>query len=138
MLCIKYDSPILMYVSACNIYLISSLHPHAGNVLHDIRQGDSYRNKKQELEELGITFYTHKQPRGRQGSGSGPGPGSHSEPRGGVAAPVSVSETSAPFPLPLRTDASGHAEVFLPVPVPIPFSAPGPVLVSTDASALKS
>lgn len=37
-----------------------------GNVLHDIRQGDSYRNKKDELELLGIKFYTHKQPRGRQ------------------------------------------------------------------------
>lgn len=41
---------------------------HAGNVLHDIRQGDSYRSKKEELEEMGITFYSHKQPRGRQGN----------------------------------------------------------------------
>ena len=36
-----------------------------GNVLHDIRQGDSYRNRREELEDLGITFYSHKSPRGR-------------------------------------------------------------------------
>ena len=36
-----------------------------GNVLHDIRQGDSYRSKRAELEDLGITFYSHKTPRGR-------------------------------------------------------------------------
>ena len=47
--------------------LFNYFHFHLpGNVLHDIRQGDSYRNKKDELEELGITFYIHKQPRGRQ------------------------------------------------------------------------
>lgn len=87
-----------------------------GNVLHDIRQGDSYRNKKQELEELGITFYTHKQPRGRQGTGtlsdlrvpiplsmSGPGSAALVFP---LLGPTISEEVGSLLPAPAPTDAS--------------------------------
>jgi hypothetical protein len=63
------NSPLTSHSITLSHPLTLSLLNHfhfPGNVLHDIRQGDSYRNKKDELEELGITFYIHKQPRGRQ------------------------------------------------------------------------
>ena len=40
--------------------------------MHDIRQGDSYRNRREELEDLGVTFYSHKNPRGRSLSAAVP------------------------------------------------------------------
>jgi uncharacterized membrane protein len=36
-------------------------------VVHDIRQGDSYKNKKEELEAIGLVYYEHKVPRGVRG-----------------------------------------------------------------------
>jgi hypothetical protein len=106
-------------------HCLSSSSHLQGNVLHDIRQGDSYRNKKQELEELGITFYTHKQPRGRQGSGS------HSDLR--VPMPLSMSGlgSAAPVPPLLGLTSSDGAEALSSVPAPTDAS----ILVQSSSSS---
>lgn len=95
-------------------------------MLHDIRQGDSYRNKKQELEELGITFYTHKQPRGRQGSGSG----SNSE----LRASMPLSGSAASILPSLGPTSSEEAESLLLIPAPTDAS----VLVQSSSGSSSS